>query len=156
MKQCKQCGRTLEDDCFRKTKSRSKGIYKNTTQGSRNICKACESLDVRVHKALRDNDEKALVELRKHYSLLSEMGLPPVTAGARRLMGLTSPDGVRQNEVLALTQQHELMEHAHKVRNRLYASVEEADEAHRALAERLKVAGLYEEITILLDDWYFE
>lgn len=159
MKQCKQCGRMLEDDCFRKTKSRSQGIYKNTSQGTKTICRSCESLNVRAHRAIKENDEETMATLREHYKRLSLAGYPPVTAAARRLLdGVVTAHVTKENELLCHTSRYdaEVLEHAYKVRTRSYDSVDEADKVHRQLESRLKEADLYEEVTNLLDDWYMD
>lgn len=155
MKKCKQCGRMLEDDQFRPTKSRSRGIYKTTKLGSSSICRSCESLNVRAHKALKDGDEAAIEKLRTHYQKLHGIGLPPVTAAAKKLLGIVSPtDGRETNK--ALNYDYDVLVHAEAVRNRIYSSVDEADEVHKRLAERLKEAGLYAEISDLLDEWFMD
>ena len=161
MKTCKQCGRTLDDACFRKTKSRSKGIYKNTTQGTKTICKDCESLNIRAHTALKYNDTVAIEKLRGYYERLAQLGHPPVTAAAKRLLGIEADSEVtrtKENSLFGSVMQcdNEVLEHARKVRERLYSSVDEADQVHRQLESRLKEADLYEEITNLLDDWYMD
>lgn len=157
MKKCKQCGRMLEEECFRKTKSRSNGIYKNTSQGTKTICRSCESLNIRAHRALKDNNEEAMSQLREHYRRLSLAGYPPVTAAAQRLLG-SATNSIRQNEALCHTANYdaEVLEHAYKVQTRSYSSVDEADRIHRQLEDKLREADLYEEITNLLDDWYMD
>lgn len=161
MKTCKQCGRTLDESCFRKTKSRSRGIYKNVSQSTKLFCKDCESLNVRAHQAMKTNDEAAMELLREHYRRLELLGHPPMSAAAKRLMGMsvdTNASRYRQNPLLEQLQQHdnELLEHARKVRERSYTSVDEADQVHRRLEQQLRDADLYEEITNLLDDWYMD
>lgn len=161
MKICKQCGRTLDDACFRKTKSRSKGIYKNLSQGTKTICKDCESLNIRAHTALKYNDTAAIEKLRAYYERLASLGHPPVTAAAKRLLGVEADSGasrIKENALFESIMQSdtEVLEHARKVRERLYSSVDEADEVHRKLVDKLKEADLYEEITNLLDDWYMD
>lgn len=153
MKTCKQCGRNLEDTAFRPTKSRSKGIY-NTKTGSSTICRECESLNNRAHLALKNGDEAAIATLRAHYEALVDMGLPPVTAAARRLMGLEPLEKVRKTN--SLLQETSLRAHVLKIKNRTYSSFEEADAAHRRLEAQLRDAGLYEEAANMLDEWYME
>lgn len=159
MKECRQCGRNLDESAFRKTKSRSTGKYK-TTQGSSTICKDCESLNIRAHKALQTNNSVAINKLKKHYELLESMGFPPITAAAKRLMGydFNARGGTERNSLLiTLTGvDAEVLAHANKVRNRGYSSFDEADKTHKALCERLKEAGLYEEINDLMDEWYMD
>lgn len=159
MKTCKQCGRTLDDACFRKTKSRSKGIYKNVSQGTKTICRDCESINVRAHRALKENDQATIELLRKHYIKLYGAGHPPVSAAAKRLLGITvEQTSKRENDLMSRLQKYdnEAFEHAYKVRTRSYSSVDEADEVHRRLSDRLRYADLYEEITNLLDEWYMD
>lgn len=160
MKQCKQCGRQLSVDNFRKYKPRGKGIY-NTTQGYNTICKQCESISNRVVTALNKGDQSTLDKLREHYQLLIDKGLPPVTAAPRRLMGM--PDEVRVrskdslDELLTCVQaESDVDKHCRLVRSRGYVSVDEAQEVHRRLEAQLKESGYYEELTELLDEWYFE
>lgn len=152
-KQCKQCGRVLAAQCFRPTRSRSKGIYRTTT-GSSTICRECESLNTRAHTAMRRGDEETMNKLRQHYQTLVDAGHPPVTAAARRLMGLEPKDA--SGETNALLNQTELLTHIAKVRNRAYSSFDEADATHRRLVDRLKEAGLYGEANELLEEWYDE
>ena len=159
MKTCKQCGRTLDDACFRKTKSRSKGIYKNVSQGSKTICKDCESMNIRAHRALKENDQRTIELLRSHYKKLYGLGYPPISAAAKRLLGIeVEAAKPKDNEVYIFTESYdaEVLEHAYKVRTRSYSSVDEADEVHRRLEDKLKEADLYEEITNLLDEWYMD
>lgn len=159
MKVCKQCGRNLDETAFRKTKSRSTGKYK-TTQGHSTICKDCESLNIRAHKALQDGNSVAIDKLKKHYKLLESLGYPPVTAAAKRLMGYdcNGPVDTERNSLLiTLTSvDAEVLAHANKVRNRDYCSFDEADKVHKSLCDRLKEAGLYEEINDLMDEWYMD
>ena len=153
MKTCKQCGRNLEDTAFRPTKSRSKGIY-NTKTGSSTICRECESLNNRAHQVLKNGDEKMAEILKQHYAKLMAVGHPPITAAARRLMGLAPLEkSTKQNSLLSSAL---LYDHIAKVRNRTYSSFDEADAAHRRLEMQLREAGLYEEAANLLDEWYME
>lgn len=159
MKTCKQCGRTLDDACFRKTKSRSKGIYKNLSQGTKTICKDCESINVRAHRALKENDKETIELLRRHYIMLYGAGYPPVTAAAKRLLDIpVEPSSSRENNLVHRLKKYDedVFEHAYKVRTRAYGSVDEADKVHRQLESRLREADLYEEITNLLDEWYMD
>lgn len=156
MKQCKQCGRVLDEEYFRKTKSRSKGLYKNLSQGTKTICRSCESLDVRARRAMKDNNEAVICELREHYKRLLLAGHPPVTAAARDIISEADFAATHSNDALRMTSMYddEVLEHAYKVRTRSYDSVDEADKVHRQLADRLRAVDLYEEVTDLLDDWY--
>lgn len=154
MRVCKQCGQELDESCFRKTKSRSTGRYQTNT-GYSTLCKGCESLNQRAYAALKSGNLEAQEKLRAHYQRQwDELGLPPVTAAARRLLGLEDPaDRPESNKVLV---DADLRIHAAKVRDRTYSTVEEADAVHRQLTDRLQAAGLYEETTNLLDDWYMD
>lgn len=156
MKICKQCGLELDDSQFRPTKSRSAGKHKSKT-GSSTICRCCESLNVRAHNALRDNNQEAIATLRDHYKRLYALGYPPVTAAARRILG-EEVQTRSTNELLSRTMQYdaEVLEHAYKVRTRSYSSFDEADAVHRQLTDQLKEADLYEEINNLMDDWYMD
>ncbi len=154
MKICKQCGRNLDESCFRPTKSRSRGIYTPSSTGCSTMCRECESLNNRAHAALKRNDEAAIVALKQHYEMLDRMGYPPVSAAARRLLGLEPLNSGRETNKLMASLS--LREHVMKIRDRLYSSVEEADAEHRRLETQLRDAGLYEEATNLLDDWYME
>lgn len=157
-KVCKQCARNLDESAFRRTKSRSTGKY-NSTPGRKTICRECESLNARAHAMLKKIeqglpvDEVKLEALKKHYASYT-----PVTAAARRLMGLDplGRGGAETNSLLTLGDT--LTKHCQMVRDRAYASAAAADEAHRRLADELRAfdEDLYEEITGLVDDWYFE
>lgn len=161
MKQCKQCGRVLNVDSFRKYKSRGKGIY-NTTQGCYTICKQCESISNRVVTAINKGDQEVLDKLREHYRRLINKGLPPVTAAPRRLMGLTTDDNRKKcvdslDDLLCDVQsESEVDKHCRLVRSRGYVSLDEAQQVHRQLEQQLKECDYYEELTELLDEWYFE
>ena len=164
-KTCKQCGRYLAIDEFRKYKPRGTGVY-NTTQGHNTICKSCEAISSRASVALSKNDESTIQKLTEHYKLLQSRGLEPVTAPAKRLLGVatTKQVGTRKaslDYLLDITQgnsETELERHCRLVRCRGYASFEEADAAHRRLAGELNKLGpdVYEEINNLMDDWYLE
>ena len=153
MKVCKQCGRMLDETCFRPTKSRSKGIYRTST-GSSTICRECESLNTRAHTALKRDDVDTMDMLRQHYRNLMDAGHPPVTAAARRLMGMEPLQPPKEtNTLLANT---ELLVHIAKLRDRSYSIFDEADAVHRRLLDKLKASGLYGEANELLEDWYDE
>ena len=162
MKTCQQCHRTLDDDQFRQPASRGTGLRKRKI-GSRNLCRLCESKNAQAHYFMQKLDagdvvdEVKLAALRMHYKTLMDCGYQPVTAAARRLMGLPTQEGglvePRPNHLHGV---YDLYEHISKLRSREYASVDEADEVHRRLSHRLRSAGLYEEATNLLDDWWME
>lgn len=158
-KVCKQCGRTLPVDNFRKYTPRGKGIY-NTTQGRYTICKDCESVSNRTNTALKNGDNAAIEKLREHYAMLMDRGFPPVTAPAKRILDLVDdywPKDTKLDQLLdSFKHESELEAHCRLVRTRGYASFDEADEVHRRLDAELRESGLYEEITDLLDEWYME
>lgn len=156
-KTCKQCGRTLPVDKFRKYVPRGKGIY-TTTQGHHTLCKDCEAISARAANAMKTGNQEVIDKLTAYYKSLQDRGLAPVTAAARRLLGMDVANKSTDLDSLltSTTTSSALDDHCRKVRERLYSSVDEADRAHRRLADRLKEAGLYEEITNLLDEWYLE
>lgn len=163
-KTCKQCGRYLPIDEFRKYVPRGKGIYK-TSQGHHTICKTCEAISARASTALSKNDAETIEMLREHYKVLQSRGYEPVTAPAKRILGVdTVVERARRDtlaDMLSMTQgvgESELDRHCRLVRQRGYESAEAADAAHRRLADELKTYNhdLYEEITELVDDWYME
>lgn len=163
-KKCKQCGRLLSIDSFRAYKPRGRGVY-NTKQGHNTICKECESVNNRVITATKSGDTATLELLRQHYQTLMDCGLPPVTAAAKRLLGVQEDtSGCDSLENLLQSMQRaaqglpdaEVEEHCRLVRERGYASFEEADAAYKRLAPRLREAGVYAEITDLMDEWFEE
>lgn len=166
-KVCKQCGRDLPIEEFRKYVPRGNGVYK-TTQGHHTICKNCEKISQRATHALNKGDEAAIVMLREHYRLLQERGFEPATAPARKLLGVDKDDAPKRRSDLAdllnISQgavdpdESELDKHCRLVRQRGYASFEEADAAHRRLTAELQhtMPDVYEEINNLMDDWYME
>ena len=157
-KACKQCGRSLSIDNFRKYTPRGKGIYK-TKQGYHTLCKHCEAISARAAAAMKSGDQEAIDKLVDYYKSLQDRGLEPATAAARKILGLDVERkvAVTLDDLLSSTTDNsDLIDHCRKVRERLYASAEEATEVHKRLAYRLKETELYEECTNLLDDWYFE
>jgi hypothetical protein len=75
----------------------------------------------------------------------------------RSLLGLGDEKTVyKQRAALCLDEVGELYGHITALRNRSYSSFNEADSVHRKLTGRLREAGLYEEATNLLDDWFME
>ena len=163
-KTCKQCGRYLPIDEFRKYVPRGRGIYK-TTQGRHTICKTCESISARASTALSKGDEATISKLRDHYKILQDRGYEPATAPARRILGVDITPEKRQrntlDDMLSITQgvgESEIDKHCRLVRQRGYKSFEEADAAHRRLAAELQHAmpDVYEEINNLMDEWYIE
>lgn len=168
MKECKQCGRMLDDSKYRPYKSRSKGVYKKPKQvSSSTICKDCEALNQRAAVFLKKieeglpYDEGALRQLKRYYNILVANGRPPVTAAARRLIGLQpidrTPTSRTVDELLSsFITEDSIAEHIDKVKTRAYNSFEEADAVHRRLTPQLKEAGMYEEVNNLMDDWYMD
>ena len=163
-KVCKQCGRDLPIESFRKYAPRGTGVY-NTTQGYNTICKDCESISRRAAGALRRGDAAMIAKLTEHYKVLQERGLEPVTAPAKKLLGVDTAKRTanRSNldDILSSVQgtnESDLERHCRLVRQRGYSSFEEADAAHRRLADELRATNpaLYGEISDLLDEWYME
>ena len=158
MKTCKQCGRTLPLESFRPYVPRGRGVY-STTTGRNTICKDCESLSSRAASALRRGDTEAIEKLTRYYKVLQERGYEPVTAPAKRLLGIVVKPGSRSNldnAIQAMLGDSDVQLHYKKVQERSYASFDEADRVHKELTERLKQAGLYEVVNDLMDDWYME
>lgn len=166
-KVCKQCGRDLPIESFRKYTPRGSGVYK-TTQGYNTICKDCESISRRASGALQRGDTAMIEKLTEHYRVLQERGLEPVTAPAKRLLGVDTGNGqstrrASLDDLLGsvqgvVTGESEVEKHCRLVRQRGYTSFEEADVAHRRLADELRATNpaLYAEITDLMDEWYME
>ena len=161
MKKCKQCGRKLPLDNFRKYSARGRGVYE-TKQGYYTICKDCESISNRARTAIANGNEKVTSRLTEHYKRLLDMGFPPVTAPAKQLLNWTKAnddDNDKLEDLLnkvAPAIEYTIEDHCRLVRERGYASFSEADEVHKKLAKRLKEAGLYEEINDLMDEWYMD
>ena len=101
-------------------------------------------------------NEVKLNQLRKHYQMLMDVGYPLVTAAAKRLMGVSDDETTKPGEDTPLMADADLYEHIAAVRNRSYSSFDEADEAHSRLAQRLRDAGLYEDVNNLMDAWFEE
>lgn len=168
MRVCKQCERHLDDSNFRVRKSRARGIYDVVAKPHYNtICKECEALNMRAHTMLKKieagqpYDEDALRQLKEYYSSLLESGREPITAAARRLIGMQPLDWpnrpTKADDMMRLVRStKQLLEHIDKVRCRAYDSFEQADAVHRRLTPQLKEAGLYEEVNNMMDDWYMD
>jgi len=168
-KQCKQCGRILELDKFRKYSSRSRTKKEGPT-GCNTVCKDCESINMKAYNLSRNTnltqqDLEMLDKIKQHYTALMERGYPPVTAAARKLMNYEQPDGpaslVRAERSLSAFGEianytKVLTEHIQKIKDRSYASFDEADAKHKELVDKLRGAGLYEQATDLLDEWFME
>jgi len=100
VKKCKQCGRKLNIVSFRKYPYRGgKGAktYSGTSQGTYTICTECEAVErlaMRLLKRLRSGEvtdelNKQIEDVSNHYKKLTRIGLPPVTANARRIVDPT-------------------------------------------------------------------
>lgn len=136
-KVCKQCGRKLPVDSFRKYRPRGKGIY-NTKQGRSTLCKNCESVNNIVAgierreaagtATVKDAENKQL--LIAHYQQLIDLGLPPVTAAAKRLMGLDDTKAATRKslestlvDITAPTKRHaEMRQASEAIRARIEAA----------------------------------
>lgn len=162
-KRCKQCGKMLPVDAFKQYMPRGRGIYV-TSQGRHTLCMTCEAISAKASRALRKNDEESIRVLVDYYKELENRGLPPVTAPAKRLLGYDTSE--RRHQELSVEQlkdalQQNLAEtaierHCRLVRERGYASFDEADEVHRALVDDLRACGLYAEINALMEEWFLE
>lgn len=94
-KQCKQCGRDLPVDAYRRYVSRGKGIY-DTSTGYHTVCKECENFNQQVNNVYRKPVEartQAQVDLlskaKTLYEALQRRGLEPKGRYAADLLGLT-------------------------------------------------------------------
>ena len=95
VKRCKQCGRTLNIESFRKYPYRGEGKYNNTKQGHYTICYDCEAVERHATRLLKkqENDEltpELTLQMQKviaHYTTLTKRGLPPVTKNAKLIVG---------------------------------------------------------------------
>lgn len=159
MKICKQCGRELPVDSFRPYKARGRGVY-NTTQGRNTICKECESMSSRAAAAIRKGDQEAIDKFTWYYKTLQSRGCEPVTAPAKKLLGFVDTQGRRAKSLNDAMDQilgaSELHLHLQKLRDRSYTSFDEAEATHKALADQLHGAGLYDEAADLLEDWFLD
>lgn len=150
---CKQCGRNLPIDSFHKYAARGRGIY-TTTQGHHTICKDCESISRRADRALKNNNIELIEKLRTHYKSLQDRGLEPVTAPARRLLGVEKPKANSIDTLLAAVQTISVTELVDNIRNRKYANADEAYEAHKPYIDELREVGMLTEVTELIEEWY--
>lgn len=162
LKVCKQCGRELPEDSFRKYAARGRGVYK-TEQGRYTICKECEAISRRADYAMKKGDAVAIEKLREHYGMLMSKGHEPATAAAKRLMGMdvgTGPKGRNTAEtldsLLASVQDNGMDIFVAKLEKRQFADADEAYEAHKAYINSLRGAGLLERVTELIEAWYDE
>lgn len=158
MKVCKQCRRLLGDECFRPVKSRGTG-QRRSTPGVRALCRSCESMNVRAHRLVEQLDKglpvdsDKLQEVRRHYQMLLDARCDLTTAAARRLMGFGQTKTVDTADTVDL---NELYGHIAKLRDRSYASFEEAEAEHQRLIPALRAAGLYAEANDIVDGWFLE
>lgn len=93
-KVCKQCGRNLCVDAYRKYVSRSKGIY-NTTTSYHTVCKECENFNQQVNNAytkpieIRTPKQVELLSKAKIlYEELHRRGLEPKGRYAAYVLGI--------------------------------------------------------------------
>lgn len=168
-KQCKQCGRELSINRFRKYPARGRGVYQ-TSQGYYTICKDCESISSRAAALLKKEKERCTADdlknlglLKEHYRMLEAKGLPPVTAAAKRVLygedvEVVSKQGSFEDLLAAVSGASEsaLDKHCRLVRCRGYASFDEADKVHKELLAELRQDSRFEEINDLMDEWYME
>jgi hypothetical protein len=165
-KTCKQCGKTKTVDNFRKNPARGKGIYK-TQQGYHNYCKECEAINTQAIALEKNpNSNTGLYkQLVDYYSALNNAGLGIATAVAARYLGIDKDEAAPHKLTDKLTSiitdlqsdtPDELHVHANKVKLRTYTSLDEARAEHDRLTKKLKEAGMYEEVDIMLEDWELE
>lgn len=169
MKTCKQCGRDLPVDSFRPYAARGRGIY-NTKQGRNTICKECESISSRCAAAIKKGDEALLDKFKSHYAALQERGYEPVTAPAKKLLGIVDNSAGTGASTIAHRRRTKSLDdlmsgvlgisetqvHLDKLRSRSYLTFEEAEQTHLKLESSLRATGLYEEASDLLDAWFME
>lgn len=85
---CKQCGRELSIESFRKYPPRGRGAYA-TKQGHHTICSECEIIERAAMRVINGTDKSGREEkLKEHYARLAHAGHEPITKYARLLMGL--------------------------------------------------------------------
>lgn len=89
MKKCKQCGRMLQDECFKQYPSRGKGIYKSTP-GRFPTCKECETFNRHANAAWkadpRTTEQQSLVDAAiRIYKDQIAKGLEPIGPLAKSL-----------------------------------------------------------------------
>lgn len=90
-KKCKQCGRLLEMEAFRKYTPRGNGVY-NTVQGRHTVCKECEGFNAKINKlykasSITDEQQRLLDKAAKFYIELHNRGLEPKGAYAAFIVG---------------------------------------------------------------------
>ena len=163
MKTCKQCGRLLPEESFRKYPARGRGVYK-TEQGRYTICLECEAISRRADYAMKKGDAVTIDKLRTHYQALMDKGFQPATAAAKKLMGLQNEfkPGRRSAATLdnLLTSvsgpNNILNDLVDKIEKRQFANADEAYEAHKPHIAQLRAAGRLEYVTELIEAWYDE
>ena len=95
MKKCKQCGRMLQDECFKQYPSRGKGIYKSTP-GRFPTCKECETFNRHANAAWkadpRTAEQQSLVDaaIRIYRDQIAK-GLEPIGPLAKSLSKPVQP-----------------------------------------------------------------
>lgn len=95
-KVCKQCGRRLNIDAFRKYVPRGAGIY-DTTVGRHTVCKECENFNQLVNTAYRKPVDKRtqkqnelLEKAKEFYEELHRRGLEPKGRYAADVLGISN------------------------------------------------------------------
>ena len=155
-KKCKQCGRVLPIESFRKYQPRGRGVYE-TTQGYYTICLDCESISRKADRALKKGDTELIEKLRDHYKFLQDRGLPPVTAPARKLLGVDKAAPVSKlDEQLAAVRAAGIHELITNIKERRFGTADEAYEAHKPFIQALEMAGMLGYVTELIEEWYDE
>ena len=97
-KVCKQCGRRLNIDAFRKYVPRGAGIY-DTTVGRHTVCKECENFNQLVNAAYRKPVDKRtqkqnelLEKAKEFYEELHRRGMEPKGRYAADVLGTSKED----------------------------------------------------------------
>lgn len=160
---CKQCGRELPLESFRKYAPRGRGVYK-TEQGHYTICLECEAISRRADYAMKRGDEVAIDKLRNHYQALQDKGYPPATSAAKKLMGVRNEfkpghrDTSSLDNLLASVSGvvDATIELVDKIENRKFNSADEAYEAHKPHIAALRQSGKLDYVTELIEAWYDE
>lgn len=93
-KKCKQCGRTLSIEAYRRYTPRGRGIY-DTTTGYHTVCKECENFNQTVNSAYsRPESERTpyqqelLVKAKTVYEKLHSSGLEPKGRYAKDILNI--------------------------------------------------------------------
>lgn len=160
-KTCRQCGRVLPEESFRKYPPRGRGIYK-TEQGRYTVCLECESISRRADYAMKKGDVETIELLRNHYQKLMDKGLPPITAAAKNILGIENGYTPRRRgkealgNLLASVVQSDLEDFVANIENRKFNSADEAYEAHKPHIAALRQSGKLDYVTELIEAWYDE